>query len=205
MNYSEIRQSVYTYLGFKGVQPEDRVDRLISSCLEELEKIQQFKYSYKLFENFPEFLNRPPYMSLLTGCSAVILCVTTLGAEVDKRIKYLSKADIGKSVIFDACASALLEYYADDYEKGLGENLTYRFCPGYGGSDISDVKFIFELLKPEKMGVSLLESNLMLPQKTMAGIIGVGKSATKSCKNCILFGQCRYLKEGARCYSLGKR
>ena len=205
MNYSEIKPSIYTYLGFKGVKPEERVDRLISLCLEELEKLQQFRYLYKQFDTAPEFLKKQPYKDFLDGCSGVILCVTTLGAEVDKRIKYLSKADIEKSVIFDACASALLERLADDFEKGLGENLTYRFCPGYGGSDISDIKYIFQLLNPEKIGVSLLESNLMLPQKSMAGIIGVGKSAFKSCGDCILIEQCQFRKEGARCYSSGKR
>lgn len=205
MNYSEIKPAVYTYLGFKGVQPEESVDRLIFQCLEELEKIQQFRYKYKLFENIPEFLNSPPYIAFLTGCTAVILCVTTLGAEVDKRIKYLTKADMEKSVVFDACASALLEYYADSYEKTLGENLTYRFCPGYGGSDIGDIKYIFELLTPEKIGVTLLESNLMLPQKSMAGIIGVGKSAVKSCADCIMIEKCQFRKEGGKCYGSVKR
>ena len=205
MNYSEIKPSIYTYLGFKGVQPEERVDRLIFRCLEELEKIQQFRYTYKLFGNFPEFLNRQPYKDFLKGCSAVILCATTLGAEVDKKIKYLSKADIEMSVIFDACASALLEYYADDFERGLGENLTYRFCPGYGGSDIGDIKYIFKLINPEKIGVSLSESNLMLPQKTMAGIIGVGKSAAKSCADCTLIERCQFRKEGGRCYGSAKK
>lgn len=205
MNYSEIKPSIYTYLGFKGVQPEARVDSLILKCLEELEEIQQFQYVYKLFENIPEFLNRPPYIAFLTGCTAVILCVTTLGAEVDKKIKYLSRVNLERSVIFDACASALLEYYADEYEKKLGENLTYRFCPGYGGSETGDIKYIFQLLHPEKIGVSLLESNLMLPQKTMAGIIGVGKSAAKSCADCIMVEKCQFRKEGARCYGSVKR
>lgn len=205
MNYSEIKPSIYTYLGFKGVKPEERADRLISECLEELEKIQQFRYQYKLFEAMPEFLQRQPYTEFLKGCTAVILCITTLGAEVDKRIKYYGRTDVERSVIADACASALLEYYADNYERGLGENLTYRFCPGYGGSDIGDVKYIFGLLHPEKIGVSLLESNLMLPQKTMAGIIGVGKSAKKSCENCMLIEQCQFRREGARCFGSEKR
>lgn len=205
MNYSEIKPSIYTYLGFKGVEPDEGVDRLILKCLGELEEIQQFKYEYKLFENIPEFLNRPPYIAFLKGCTAVILCVTTLGAEVDKRIKYLSRADLEKSVIFDACASALLEYYADGYEKGLGKNLTYRFCPGYGGSDASDIKYIFKLINPQKIGVSLLESNLMLPQKTMAGIIGVGRSAAKTCADCMMIEQCGFRKEGATCYGSAKR
>lgn len=204
MNCSDIKKQVYTYLGFKGVQPDGGVDCLISECLTELEKSAQFAYRYKFFEKFPAFLSKEPYASFLDGCTGVMLSVATLGAEVDKRIKYFGRTDMAKSVVLDACASAYLERLADEYEKSLGGNLTYRFCPGYGGSDISDIKYIFGLIQPEKIGVSLLDSNLMLPQKTMAGIVGVGKSAKKSCTGCFLMEHCEYRKEGARCYGSEK-
>lgn len=205
MNYSDFEPLIYTYLGYKGVRPDERVARLISVCVDELGKISRFRYQYKIFEDMPVFLQKEPYLSFLEGCSGVILSVTTLGAEVDKRIKYLGRADMEKSLIFDACASAYLERLADDFETGLGENLTYRFCPGYGGSDISDLKYIFDLLNPGKIGVTLLDSNLMLPQKTMAGVIGVGKSAKRTCDNCINFSACAYRKEGTTCYSSAKK
>lgn len=205
MNSSDILESIYTYLGYKGVEPEERTNRLISECLDELEKIQQFRYLYKIIDNIPAFLQKEPYKTFLDGCTSVILCVTTLGSEVDKRIKYLGRTDIRKSVIFDACASAYLEFLADGKEKTFGEDITYRFCPGYGGSSIADIKYIFEILKPEKTGVTLLESNLMLPQKSMAGIIGIGKNMQKSCDNCINFSACMYRKEGATCFGSVKK
>lgn len=205
MNSFDLQPLIHTYLGYKGVKPDERVDRLILSCLEELEKIQGFRYHYKIFEDIPAFLQKEPYLSFLTGCSAVILCVCTLGAEVDRKIKYLQRADMQKSLVFDACASAYLERRADNFEVGLGKNLTYRFCPGYGGSDISDIGYIFDLLKPEKIGITLLESNLMLPLKSMAGVIGVGKTAKKTCGNCFNFSACEYRKEGTTCYGSEKK
>lgn len=205
MNCSDIEKSVLKYLGYKGAEPDERVNRLISECLSELEKIRGFKYLYKIFKDIPTFLKKEPYLSFLDGCSAVILSVSTLGIEVDRRIKYLERADMEKSLVFDACASAYLESLADDFERGLGEDLTYRFCMGYGGSDVSDIGYIFELLKPEKIGVTLLDSNLMLPQKTMAGVLGVGKKAKKTCENCKIISSCSYRKEGATCYGSGKK
>lgn len=205
MNYSDLQPLIYTYLGYKGVQPDGEIDRLISACLEELEKIQGFGYRYKILSDIPAFLQKEPYLSFLNGCSAVILCVCTLGAETDRKIKYLERADMQKSLIFDACASAYLEWRADDFERGLGDNLTYRFCPGYGGSDLSDIRYIFDLVKPEKIGVTLLNSNLMLPQKSMAGIIGAGKAAKKTCAGCVNFSACEYRKEGTTCYGSVKK
>ena len=205
MNCSDIGKSICNYLGYGKAEPDENVRRLISECLAELEKIHGFKYQYKIFDRVPAFLEKEPYSSFLNGCSAVILCVCTLGAEVDRKIKYLERADMRKSLVFDACASAYLERLADEFEMSLGKNLTYRFCPGYGGSDISDIKYIFDLLKPEKIGVTLLGSTLMLPQKSMAGIIGVGKTAKKTCDGCINASSCAYRKEGATCYGSEKK
>ena len=102
--------------------------------------------------------------------------------------------------VADACASALLEAYADDAEDELGDERTYRFCPGYGGSDVEDIQYILESVKAEKIGITRTESGLMLPQKSMAGIVGLGKKTQKSCGECILKEHCAYRKEGRVCF-----
>lgn len=200
MNFSEIKSQIYSYLGFHGVGQDTKTDALIEECLVELESLVRFKYLYEYFSALPEFLQKQPYLTFFGGCSQVILSVMTLGAEADKRIKYLSRTDMTKSVVADACASALLEKLSDEYEKTLGENLTYRFCPGYGGSDVSDIKYIFDALKPERIGVTLGKNMYMLPSKSMAGIIGVGKRVKKTCGQCVVKAHCAYRKEGRRCY-----
>lgn len=107
----------------------------------------------------------------------------------------------GGGVVADACASALLETLADEAEEALEKERTYRFCPGYGGSDISDVKYILEAVRGERIGITVQQSGLMLPQKTMAGFVGIGKTAQKSCAGCILGEHCAYRKEGRVCYA----
>lgn len=205
MNYSDIKPQIYSYLGFRQVEESASTDALICECLDELNGLVRFKYLHETFDKLPEFLCKDPYISFIEGCFQVILSVMTLGVEVDRRIKYLSRTDMTKSVIMDACASATLERLSDEYEKTLGENLTYRFCPGYGGSDVSDIKYIFKILKPERIGVTLNDSNYMLPSKSMAGIIGVGKKVEKTCGGCVLLPHCVYRKEGRRCYGSEKK
>lgn len=200
MNFSELKPQICSYLGFRGVSSTCETDALIGECLGELDRLHRFRYRYERFGSLPAELCKAPYLSFFQGCTGVILSVMTLGAEVDRRIRYLSRTDMTRSVVFDACASALLERLSDDYEKTLGDNLTYRFCPGYGGSDVKDVRVIFERLKPEKIGVSLTEGNYMVPSKSMAGIIGVGANRKKSCGGCFLLPHCEYRKAGVRCY-----
>lgn len=205
MNISELDKRIYAYLGFRSVGRCAEVDAAIKVCLAEIEKLSHFRYVYKFFENPPEFLDRPPYTEYLKGSRGVIIAAMTLGGEVDKRIKLYERTDSAKAVIFDACASAYLEELSDGYERKLGENLSYRFCPGYGGSSVEDLKYIFRILKPEKIGITLTDTNYMLPCKSMAGIIAVGNGAEKSCKNCAVFGHCEYQKEGNKCYGSVKK
>lgn len=204
MCFSEIKGQIYKYLG-NGRSGGAEVDGLILRCLKELKGDARFRYEYKRCEAVPDFLKKQPYADYLAGSRGVILGVMTLGAEVDAKIKYLSVADAARSVVYDACASAYLEKLSDDFERTLGDGLSYRFCPGYGGSDIADIKYIFEIIKPERTGVVLTETNFMLPSKSMAVVVAVGGTAKKSCRGCVKRADCVYLKEGTVCYRPDER
>lgn len=173
MNFSRLEKRICGYLGIRPTQKTAQTDAAIRGCVAELEKISHFRYIYKLFATPPEFLKKPPYTEYLKGSRGVIVAAMTLGGEVDRRVKFYERADAARAVVLDACAGAYLEELSDEYEKGLGEALSYRFCCGYGGSSTDDLKYIFEILQPEKIGLTLNEKNYMLPSKSMAGVIAV--------------------------------
>ena len=204
MNFSDIKPRIYNYLGAKGVESSPETDDLIFTCYTETEQTAQFNYLYKAYTTPPDFLQKQPYADFLAGTTGVILCAVTIGAKPDRRIRQLTRTDLSKAIVLDACADAYLEARADEYEKTIADNLTYRFCPGYGGSSTDDLKHIFRLLRPEKIGMTLSDSNFMLPSKSMAGIIVIGKSSTKSCESCIMQKSCKYREEGKRCYNREK-
>lgn len=200
MNFSKLKKNAYAYLGFHSVAPDESTETEIDCGIKEVEKLAHFRYAYKYFDTLPVFLNKQPYTAYLKDSTGVILSVMTLGGEIDRRINIYGKTDKRKAVILDACASAFLEELSDEYERGIADDLSYRFCPGYGGSSIEDLKYIFGILQPEKIGVCLTESGYMLPSKSMAGIIAVGGKHKKSCSQCILKEHCVYIKEGTTCY-----
>ena len=205
MNYSDLKTQAYSYLGFRGMGDTANIDALMSDCIAEIERTAQFNYLYGAFGEPPAFLKREPYAAFLRGTTGVILSVMTLGAGVDKLINRASRADMVRACVLDACASAYLEMKSDEHERTLGDNLTYRFCPGYGGSTVEDLREIFALLHPEKIGVTLTESNFMLPGKSMAGVIGIGKDAKKSCEACFMLPHCKFREVGRRCFHSEKR
>ena len=207
MNSSEIEfltPWAYNYLGFHGVSASPETDLLIAESFKELESLSRFRYIFMTFSSPPEFLNKEPYSDYLKDSEGVIISAMTLGIEVDRKINRLFRTDMPKAVVLDACASAYLEFLSDMKEKTLGDNLATRFCPGYGGSDVSDLREIFKILHPEKIGITLTPTDFMLPLKSMAGMIAIGKSVKKSCKGCFMAKTCNYLKEGKRCYNSEK-
>ena len=203
MNTSKFIKLVYSYLGYKHILRSDEIDKQIEECLDEVIKLAQFNYIYVEFDYLLDFLKEhKAYKKLLENTTSYYLVLMTLGKRIDDRCKYYSMVDLTKMVIFDAVSSAYLEYMSDEYEElNFKKPRTYRFCPGYQGTETKDIREIFKYLDNEKIGVSLLESNLMVPMKTMAGIIGFGKTNKKECGACTLLGECEYRKDGRKCYS----
>lgn len=200
MNFSELKKSALSYLGFYG-EPTEEALALTDGAVEEALSLSHFRAAGKVFSSPLPFLQREPYHSFLAGCSQYALVAMTLGQEIERRIRALFVSDPVRAVVLDACASALVEAQGDEWEERFGEARTFRFCPGYGGSDVRDVRCIFEALRPEKtLGMQLLESGLMVPQKSMAGVVGIGKKRARSCGACMLRQTCRFLKEGTRCF-----
>lgn len=200
-NYSNLYHTVYSYLGYRELSKDEKIDKLIEESLQEIEKISSFQYVYQEFDYLLDFLKQKPYLDYLNGSTHYYLSAMTLGVSVDLRSKYYEKVDLTRMCVFDATASAYLEYMSDEFEKQLNDNLGYRFCPGYQGTDIADVRVIYNILKANKIGITLLDSNLMIPQKSMVGIVGIGVNSKRSCKNCFLLEHCDYRKEGIRCYT----
>ena len=49
-----------------------------------------------------------------------------------------------------------------------------RVSPGYCDWDISQQKRLFQLLDSNTAGVTLTENKLMMPRKSISGVIGIG-------------------------------
>jgi len=171
-NSSVLIRNILGYLRMNKNVSEETLNQ-IYECINILEETNDFKYIYRKYDYKLAFLENPGYNTIFDESNSYYLIAVTLGHSVEQLIKTLSKTDVSKMVIMDACASALLELKADEFEKTLGCNLTKRFCPGYGTTDILDLKIIHKELKADRIGIELNESCMMIPQKSMLGIIGI--------------------------------
>jgi hypothetical protein len=211
----DIREETLRYLGYSGQALTDEENRRVSDAIAELMSLANPMSSHRVFPltvldgklSVPAEidLNYPDLYQLLEKSHSVLLIA--LGLELDRRLRYYAKTDASKLVIMDAAASALIEQYCDDLQEKLPfTGYTFRFSPGYGGVPLTMQKEIVRVLETEKrIGLTLTGSLLMIPQKSLTGIVGIGgEKKSRSCDGCRLFDQCEYRKRGAVCYKVSQ-
>lgn len=212
-----IKEETLRYLGYSGQELTSEEERRVSDAIVELISVAHPLSSHRVFPlmvsdgklSVPAEieLNYPDLYLLLENSHSVLFIAATLGLELDRRLRYYAKTDASKMVIMDAAASALIEQFCDDLQDELPfTGYTFRFSPGYGGVPLTMQKEIVRVLETEKrIGLTLTDSLLMVPQKSMTGIVGIGGRMTKrSCAGCRLFEQCEYRKRGAVCYKVSQ-
>lgn len=137
----------------------------------------------------------------LNGSEGYALFTATAGRSFESyQEKLKQEGDMVKIYITDALGSILAEKTADLLEKALEKELaakewkhTNRFSPGYCGWHVSEQQKLFSLFPVSNpCGIRLTPSSLMLPIKSVSGIIGLGKNVRKMEYTCGLctFEQC---------------
>ncbi len=193
------------YLGYKNQAADPAVMELIEGCWDDLERAaspKSFCREYGLtvigkhidagvFQTDSRSLARN-----LKGCERVILLAASLGASVDVLIQRYSKLQMSRAVVLQAAAAACLEDYCDAVNEKLKEDylkkglyLRPRFSPGYGDFSLECQKAILQSLEAAKrVGITLTDSLLMAPSKSVTAVIGVsrlpGNCTVKGCEAC---------------------
>lgn len=121
----------------------------------------------------------------LRGCTRCVCMAATLGVGVEALIRRYETADLTRSLILDACATALIEEFCDREQENIGREaanrgmgMTARFSPGYGDLPLSLQPVLIELLNAERrVGLTCSERFLLLPRKSVTALIGLGEWA----------------------------
>lgn len=157
-----------------GEIPEIALTRRIDAIEREVLKVARPKHVAKLFP-----IEKLPFESkdlrrCLGAAKRFYLFAATLGHEVDlliRRTAALSAADL---LIVQAVAATAIEQYIDDVEPTLEGPRTRRYSPGYGDLPLDVQPKFLSLIEAEKsLGITLTDTNLMIPSKSVTAIIGV--------------------------------
>ena len=117
----------------------------------------------------------------LEGCEKVIIFSATVGIGIDRLIAKYGVRSPSKALLLQAFGAERIESLCDLFTRDIasqyGENnLAPRFSPGYGDLPLEFQTEIFRVLDcPRRIGLTLNESLLMSPSKSVTAIIGIKK------------------------------
>ena len=124
---------------------------------------------------------------MLHKSDEVLFMAGTAGPEITGRISLeMEKGNAAAAVILDAVASVsadmILDWIMDIFNKMLtkeGRRLTRRrYSPGFGDLPLSNQAIIFRLLGLERLQLSLNESMMLAPEKSVLAIAGIERLET---------------------------
>lgn len=180
------------YLGYSKINlPQEKEMKMIKECcvelLEEINAqalIDEFELVIDEEKNVLEFAGEKIISKdlcvNLKGCKKVFLLASTIGPKVDSLIRKNEMINPVKAAIFQACGAMfvekLVDYVNEEIKKKVcskSEACKPRFSPGYGDLDLCVQKIFFKLLPCTKIGLTLMDTLIMSPEKSVTAFVGV--------------------------------
>ncbi len=179
------KKEILRYAGCRAFDAE--VAELADSCITELDKGLKCQVCYAeipltvigetvITECFK--IHSRDLAKNLYGCSTVVAFAASIGFEIDRLIKKYSVLSPSRAVMLQALGAERAEALCEVFCAYLSRErqLKPRFSPGYGDLDLSVQRDIFSLLDcNKKMGLSLGDSLLITPSKSVTAFVGVIK------------------------------
>lgn len=209
-------KEVKRYWGYYGPIEHPEADSYIAEAVSALEKESDPHHIYKVFPIEVEgdtvriegrTLESAALARNLTGCTRAVLFAATIGPACDRLVKRANLKSYTLMSCYQAAGAAAIEAYCDQLngkieEEAKAEGLypRPRFSPGYGDLAIENQKTWFELLNITKnTGITLTDSYLMVPTKSVTAIIGLSPVNTpciwQGCEECNMSDTCEYSRK----------
>lgn len=170
----------------------DEISALIAECWEQMRPLLSYRVCYSYFPvsfsgdaldlGFAQ-VKSADLAKNLADSAHVLIFAATVGAGADRLISRYSRTKPSRSHIMQAIgaerAEALCDAFCADMAaeaKKLGFGMRPRFSPGYGDLSLEVQKDIFRALDVTRgIGVTLNESLLMFPTKSVTALAGLYK------------------------------
>ncbi|MCD8122586.1 MAG: Vitamin B12 dependent methionine synthase activation subunit [Clostridiales bacterium] len=198
-------REILRYMGYHGQEPPKELRTLMETCKRELECAATPR---AIWREYPLLIQnqeidmgclRTQSRSLernLRDCERILLFAATLGSQVDVLLHRYTILQVSKAVVMQAASVAMLEEFCDRKNEALRETyrkdgwyLRPRFSPGYGDFPLDCQRGIATALELNKrIGITLTDSLLMAPSKSVTAVIGISRIARscsiQGCESC---------------------
>lgn len=179
------------YLGYRNIAvPDKNIQNLIHDCCQEMRHYLSPKCVYEEFELTLKGSNTICFGGTecqseclsrnLKNCSSVILFAATIGAGVDRLIRRMQAQDSVKAAVMQSVGAMYTESFCNAFNgtikeqvQARGQKTHPRYSPGYGDVPLTMQKTFFSLLQCNKIGLTLMDTLIMSPEKSVTAFIGI--------------------------------
>lgn len=199
------RNEVCRRLGYKDRSPSVSTLSLIDSQIDKAYKLIKPVYTYELkaiegvvgqevfVENSLVFSSKT-ISYVLSDCKWGAIYLATIGNDLEEEVsRSMDRGKMLEATILDTAgteAVAQTLYKLRDAVKEIAQanqcQATVQYAPGYCDWDVSQQKVLFQAIDSTSVGVRLTESCLMIPQKSVSGIVGIGQLDTTRPPPCLV-------------------
>jgi hypothetical protein len=210
-DFSDLRltpEMIETVMGSGGGDDRALVLGMIDEILSESAKIADIRGQYRIFHDIGfnelnrttsidnvEFEVKKIVYGQIKKSDSLVLFLCTAGEEVGKRSRAaMQERDFLNGYIYDVIGSEIVEAAADLLQNEIlkeaeseGVRMTNRYSPGYCGWSVSEQHKLFSFFPENHCGITVTPSALMQPEKSVSGVIGLGKNVKMNdytCKMC---------------------
>ncbi|HPA87471.1 MAG TPA: vitamin B12 dependent-methionine synthase activation domain-containing protein [Bacteroidales bacterium] len=183
-------------MGYKSGESDEVLAELIGAALDEAEQVCHIKAELRIFRGVSfngedktvriedeVFDLKKIVYSQIRKSEAVAVFLATAGDRLGIMSRQAMKeGDLLKGYVYDIIGSEVADGAAgimqDELEKTIkagGEKITNRYSPGYCGWNVAEQHKLFRLMPANFCGISLNDSALMSPEKSVSGFIGIGR------------------------------
>lgn len=184
-------KEVARYLGYsRTVSPDQDVSGLMEKAADEMAAIMKPQAVFEVFDltvgleselSFADVsLHSRDLSRNLAGCSKVALLAATLGPQVDALIRRHSSTDPVYASILQATGPMYIEELVDLVNEEIkkiaasqGLKTKPRYSPGYGDVSLEVQKDFFRLLPCTRIGLTLMDTLIMAPEKSVTAFVGL--------------------------------
>lgn len=191
-DYSETAR----YLGYQKITvPDEQISLLIKDAAAQMLEVIKPQALYEEFDLTVEYdeaaatgfvsfadvkIQSCDLARNLRNCSQVIIFASTLGPQCDQLIRRTQVKDPVMAAVLQASGAMYIEKCVDLLNEKIkaeaatrGKTCRPRFSPGYGDLSLEVQKDFFRLLPCQKIGLSLMDTLIMSPEKSVTAFIGL--------------------------------
>lgn len=186
------RREIERYAGIRGNTSE--FDGILDGCLAEILPLLRYD---AMVREVPLYFEDGGVLALgfarlvseslsrhLAGCERAVVFAATVGLAPDRLILKYGRFSPTKALFFQAIGAERIEALCDELCRELdektqrnGEICRSRFSPGYGDCPMTVQQDILLALDARKhLGLTLNDSLLMSPSKSVTAIVGIASS-----------------------------